>query len=239
MMNAETSAQYWEYFDKFYCISLNERSDRREDAKIQFAKIGLLDKVEFVIVKKHPHDSEQGIFESHMSCIKKGILAGANNIVVFEDDILFERFSPIVLKNCVDFLSTNPHWNALFFGCLVSSSEKTDNKSVLKVKYRSLAHAYALNHNFAKSLIKIPWQGKAYDAIFQNVMDTFYLIYPSFAFQGNSRSDNSRYTRLDKFRRLCGGLRRIQKWNEFYHRHKIIIIALHIIVILLALKLVF
>ena len=88
-MNAETSAEYWEYFDKFYCISLNERSDRREDAKIQFEKIGLSDKVEFVIVKKHPHNSEQGIFESHMSCVKKGILAGANHIVIFEDDILF------------------------------------------------------------------------------------------------------------------------------------------------------
>jgi GR25 family glycosyltransferase involved in LPS biosynthesis len=239
MMNAETSAKYWEYFDKFYCISLDERSDRREDAKIQFAKIGLLDKVEFVVVKKHPHNSEQGIFESHMLCIKKGILAGANNFVIFEDDILFDRFSPNVLKNCVRFLSTNPHWNMLFFGCLVSSSKKTDHKSVLKVKYRSLAHAYALNHNFAKSLIEIPWQGKAYDAILKNMMDTFYLIYPSFAFQGDSRSDNSRYSRLDKFRRLCGGLRRIQKWNEFYHRHKIIIIALHIIVISVALKLVF
>lgn len=239
MMNAETSAEYWEYFDKFYCISLNERSDRREDAKIQFEKIGLSDKVEFVIVKKHPHNSEQGIFESHMSCVKKGILAGANHIVIFEDDILFERFKPTVLKNCVDFLSTNPHWNVLFFGCLVSSSKKTDNKSVLKVKYRSLAHAYALNHNFAKSLMNIPWQGKPYDAILQNAMDSFYLIYPSFAFQGSSRSDNSRYARLDKFRRLCGGLRRIQKWNEFYHRHKIMIIALHILVILLALKLVF
>jgi GR25 family glycosyltransferase involved in LPS biosynthesis len=239
MMNTETSANYWEYFDKFYCISLDERADRREDAKIQFAKIGLLDKIEFVIVKKHTHNNEQGIFESHMSCIKKGILAGANNMVVFEDDILFERFSPTVLKNCVDFLSTNPHWNVLFFGCLVSSSKKTDNKSVLKVKYRSLAHAYALNHNFAKSLIKIHWQGKAFDAILQNLTDTFYLSYPSFAFQGNSRSDNSRFARLDKFRRLCGGLKRIQKWNEFYHRHKIIVIALHIIMILLCLKWVF
>jgi GR25 family glycosyltransferase involved in LPS biosynthesis len=238
-MNDETTAKYWKYFEKIYCISLYERSDRREDARIQFAKIGLLDKVEFIIVKKHPHNSEQGIFESHMSCIKKGIRAGATNIVVFEDDILFERFSPTVLKNCVDFLSTNSHWNVLFFGCLVSSSKKTDNKSVLKVKYRSLAHAYVLNHNFAKSLVKIPWQGKAYDAILHNLTDTFYLIYPSFAFQSSSRSDNSRYARLDKFRRLCGGLRRIQKWNEFYHHHKIMIIALHIIVILLALKWVF
>jgi len=239
MMKAETFANYWEYFDKFYCISLNERSDRREDARIQFAKMGLLDKVEFVIVKKHPYNSEQGIFESHMSCIKKGIQAGANNIVVFEDDILFERFSPAALKNCINFLSTNPHWNALFFGCLVSSSKKTDNKSVLKVKYRSLAHAYVLNHKFAKSLVKIQWQGKAYDAILNNFTDTFYLIYPSFAFQGNSRSDNSRYARLDKFRRLFGGLRRIQKWNEFYHRYRIIIITLHIIMILLVINWVF
>ena len=239
MMKAETSAKYWEYFDRIYCISLNERPDRRADAKIQFAKIGLLDKVEFVIVKKHPHNSEQGIFESHMSCIKKGIRAGAKNIVVFEDDILFERFSPAGLKNCVEFLSTNPHWHALFFGCLVSCSKRTDHKSVLKVKYRSLAHAYVLNHNFAESLVKIPWQGRAYDAILHNFTDAFYLIYPSFAFQGNSRSDNSRYARLDKFRRLCGGLRRIQKWNEFYHSYRIIIIALHIILILLVLKWVF
>ncbi|MCJ7541219.1 MAG: glycosyltransferase, partial [Desulfobacterales bacterium] len=153
--------------------------------------------------------------------------------------ILFERFSPAGLKNCVDFLSTNPHWHALFFGCLVSGSKRTDNKSVLKVKYRSLAHAYVLNRNFAESLVKIPRQGRAYDAILHNFTDAFYLIYPSFAFQGNSRSDNSRYARLDKFRRLCGGLRRIQKWNEFYHRNRIIIIAFHIILILLVLKLVF
>ncbi len=239
MMRAETSAKYWEYFDRIYCISLNERPDRRADAQIQFAKIGLLDKVEFVIVKKHPHNSEQGIFESHMSCIKKGIRAGAKNIVIFEDDILFERFSPVGLKNCVDFLSTTPHWHALFFGCLVSYSKRTDNKSVLKVKYRSLAHAYVLNRNFAESLVKIQWQGRPYDTVLYNFTDAFYLIYPSFAFQSNSRSDNSRYAQLDKFRRLCGGLRRIQKWNEFYHRYRIIIIAIHIILILLVLKWVF
>ena len=104
MMKAETSDNYWEYFDKIYCISLDEREDRRAEAKIQFGKIGILDKVEFVIVKKHPHNCEQGIFESHMVCIKKGIRAGANNIVIFEDDILFERFSPASLKNCIDLL---------------------------------------------------------------------------------------------------------------------------------------
>jgi len=233
MMKTKALTKYWDYFDKIYCISLNEREDRRAAAKIQFSNVGLLDKVEFVIVKKHPHNCEQGIFESHMACIKKGIQANANNIVIFEDDILFERFNPTSLKNCIDFLSSNPHWNILFFGCLVSGSERTENKSVLKIKYSTLAHAYVLNRKFAQSLIKIPWQEIAYDDMLRNLVDGFYAIYPSFSFQSNYRSDNERYVRLDKFRRLCGGLWRIQKLNEFYHRHRIIVIALHIIVIFL------
>jgi len=36
-------------------------------------------------------------------------------------------------------------------------------------------------------------------------------------------------------RRLLGGLKRIQKANEFYHRHRFGIYAVHVIVLLLAL----
>jgi hypothetical protein len=67
----------WAYFDKIYCISLDERPDRREEAKTQFESVGLLERVEFVIVRKHPFDCEQGIFESHLLCMKKGLSAGA------------------------------------------------------------------------------------------------------------------------------------------------------------------
>ncbi|MEX1349306.1 MAG: hypothetical protein AB1Z31_16390, partial [Desulfobacterales bacterium] len=68
MMKAEISAKNWDFFDKIYCITLDERADRRADATAQFEKVGLADKVEFVIVKKHPHNIEQGIFESHLTC---------------------------------------------------------------------------------------------------------------------------------------------------------------------------
>lgn len=235
-MKADSLRKCWDYFDKIYCISLDERTDRREDAKIQFGKVGLSDKVEFFIAKKHPHNCEQGIYESHMSCIKKGTRAGAGNIVIFEDDIIFDRFDPAGLKNCVGFLSATPHWNALFFGCLVKGSKRTVNKSVLKVKYRCLAHAYVLNRRFAESLIKTPWQAIPYDDMLNSATDGFYAVYPSFAFQGDSRTDNNKFVRLEKFRKLCGGLRRIQKLNEFYHRHRMPVIALHIILILILLK---
>ena len=229
----------WEYFDKFYCISIEERADRRAEAKVQFKKVGLADKVEFVIVRKHPHNCEEGIYNSHMACIKKGLQAGADTIVIFEDDILFDRFSPAGLKNCIDFLSGSDHWNALFFGCLVSDSKKTENKSVLRVKYRCLAHGYVLNRQFAKLLVTTPWQEIPYDYLLNNFTKGYYSIYPSFAFQSSSRTDNDKKMGLDRFRRLFGGLRRIQKWNEFYHRYKILVITAHIILLLIILELVF
>ena len=237
-MNAETTETYWEYFDKFYCISIEERADRRADAKVQFEKVGLADKVEFVIVERHPSNREEGIYESHMACIKKGLQAGAKNIVIFEDDILFDRFSPASLKNSVDFLSGIDQWNALFFGCLVSGSRKTGNESVLEIKYRCLAHGYVLNRRFAEGLVNTPWQEIPYDYLLHNFTEGFYAVYPSFAFQSNSLTDNIKKIGLDRFRRLFGGLRRIQKWNEFYHRYRMPVIAAHVMVLLIILKLV-
>ena len=232
MIDTDKLSSYWEYFDKIYCISLDERADRRETAQFQFQKVGLSDNVEFLIVEMHPHNCEQGIYESHMSCIKKGIQAGANNIVIFEDDILFDGFSPVILKNCIDFLSATPDWNVLFFGCLVADSKKTENKSVLRVKYRSLAHAYVINPSFAEIMVKKPWQGIPFDDFLFSINEGFYVAYPSFAFQSDSPTNNNKHLLLDKFRRLCGGLRRIQKINELYHSYRTHIIAFHIIILL-------
>jgi len=231
MMEPNTSAGYWDFFDKIYCISLEERADRRKEAEIQFDRVGLSSKVEFYVAQKHPYDCEEGIYSSHLACIKKGIQAGASRMVIFEDDVRFERFDPSNLKNCVDFLSSNPCWNALFFGCLVSGSKRIKSRSVVKVKYRCLAHAYVLNRRFAEILAAKPWQKIAFDELLKGLQEEFYAIYPSFAFQSNSPTNNDRYWLLDRFRRLCGGLRRIQKWNELFSRHKITVIGLHLILI--------
>jgi GR25 family glycosyltransferase involved in LPS biosynthesis len=227
------STNYWDYFDKIYCISLDERSDRRKEVKTQFAKTGLLDHVEFHIVKKHPHDSEEGIYESHMACIKKGLLSGAETIVIFEDDVIFDGFSPESLRQCIDFMKETHDWKAFFFGCLSSGSRKTHCKGVLEVKYRSLTHAYVLNRGFAELLVTKPWREIAFDSELKSYKVGFYAAYPSFAFQSNSPTGNSKFVGLDKFRRLCGGLRRIQKRNELFHRYLSIIIASHILIILL------
>lgn len=122
----------WDYFDRLYCISLQEREDRRQSALNEFSKAGLADRVEFVIGVRHSHHFEQEVYESHMMCLRKGLEAGAKNIVVFEDDVEFDRFDPERLRSCTEFLSQHPEWKVLLLGALIRSSRKTTNPCVQK-----------------------------------------------------------------------------------------------------------
>ena len=112
----------WDYFDAIYCISLAGRPDRRRSAEVQFERVGLADRVEFLVTEKHPVDAEQGIYESHMACLRKGIAAGARAIIVFEDDVVFERFDAAVLTACIEFLTTAPAWRSFFSAAWCSAA---------------------------------------------------------------------------------------------------------------------
>ena len=90
-----------------------------------------------------------------------------------------------------------------------------------------------MGRGFAELLVKKPWRKIAFDSELKSYKDGLYAISPSFAFQSNSPTGNSKYLGLDKFRRLCGGLQRIQKRNELFHRYRLIFIVLHVLFILL------
>jgi len=222
----------WDFFDRIYCISLEGREDRRQAAAASFSKVGLTGKVEFVIVKRHPFNVEQGMYESHMTCLRKGLEAGAERIVVFEDDIVFDRFDAERFKQCTQFLVEHPNWKVLLLGALIRSNRRTTNPFIQKVGYQSLMHAYAINRPYAETVAYQPWQGIIIDTLFQPLTDHLYAVYPMFAFQNDFASDNNKYSGLERFRRLCGGLERIQKANEFYQRHKLGVIATHIMIVL-------
>lgn len=228
-------ANGWDFFDRLYCISLQEREDRRKSALKEFSQAGLGDRVEFVIGERHSYNIEQEVYESHMMSLRKGLEAGARNIIVFEDDVEFDRFDPERLRSCTEFLRQHPEWKVLLLGALIHSSRKTTNPCVQEVRYQSLTHAYALNRHYAETLAYEPWQGIVNDTIFRPLTDDVYAIYPMCAFQKNFTSDNYKYPTLVLIRHLLGGLKRIQKANEFYHRYRFAIYAAHVFVILLVL----
>ena len=192
------------------------------------SRVGLADRMTYMCVDRHPTDSEQGIYASHMACIRNGLADGARHILIFEVDVIFERFSSARLEAALSFLRLQPEWQILFLGCMVTKSRATESSAVRKVAYRCLAHAYALNRSCAEKLVQKPWCGTPFDAILGKLKDGLFACYPSFAFQSNAASDNLRLRKLDQFRRLCGGLRRIQKLNEWYNCHKAALIAVHL-----------
>jgi len=198
--------------------------------------VGILDRVEFVLVEKDktPEEIERGIYQSHIQCIQEGLNADAESILIFEDDILFDRFDPVKLKECVQFLKSGKDWKVLLLGCLVNRLEPTDSRAVVSVKYRSLSHAYALNRNFAKEIVKIPFHGKAYDTLFCPYEDGVFAIYPSIAFQSDSPSGNTKYIKLERRRRFFGGFKRIQKFNEFFFRYRLLVLTANAITVLIS-----
>lgn len=225
----------WSFFDRIYCISVKNRTDRRSLALAQFTAVGLAGAVEFVLVDKDPRDSERGIYESHMLCMKMGLIAGARRMLIFEDDVVFHRFSSTLVEDMISFMEANGDWQVFFLGCLVNRSEKTDFPSVIKIDYRSLGHAYAITAACARELVeKRPWSGLAFDAMLRDMRsEQMYALYPAVAFQSNAASDNDRYLPLDRFRRCCGGLKHIQRTNEFYQRYKWPIIGTHVLALLM------
>jgi hypothetical protein len=222
----------WDFFHRCYCVSLRTREDRRQSALREFSKVGLGDRVEFVLGERHPYYMEEGVYESHMLCLRKGLEAGAENIVIFEDDVEFDRFDMERLRSCTKFLKQHPEWKVFLIGALIRSSRKTSDSCVQEVRYQSLTHAYALNRHYAETLAYEPWQGIVNDTLFRPLTNDVYAIYPMCAFQKYFTSDNHKYPMLVIIRRLFGGLKRIQKAIEFYHRHKTGIYAAHVLFLL-------
>jgi GR25 family glycosyltransferase involved in LPS biosynthesis len=228
-MTPDPTADLWSFFDRIYCITLKERPDRRAQVEEQFVRVGLAGRVAYWVVERHPTDCEQGIYESHMACMRQALADGARRILIFEDDVMFERFSPERFRAALAFLERHPDWQIFFLGCMVKRSRTTETPAVRQVACRCLSHAYALHRPCAEQLVQNPWRGAPFDAILSRLSYGVYACYPFFAFQSDSASDNRRHQRLETFRRWCGGLRRIQKFNEWYHCHRAALVILHLV----------
>lgn len=228
----------WDFFDKIYCITLASRPDRMEEAKRQFAAVGLDERVEFFIAAKDGEDPARGIYQSHMHCLTEGLAAGAQHILVFEDDVFFRRFSEERLREACRFLQQVGSWDAFLLGCIATGSRRTDGAGVVQITYRCLAHAYALNRPYAERIVREPWQGIPFDGQLHLCKAQFFALYPMCAFQGMASSDNETIW-LDRVRNLFGGLSSIQRGNELYQNNKGLIIALHLVVAAFAIVLFF
>jgi len=227
-MNAIFDPQ--QFFDKIFCISVDSRVDRQKSAKQVFEELGILQRVEFVLVQKHPSNPEEGIFESHLQSISRGVEEGGKHILIFEDDITVAHFQAERSTKAIRQLQQLENWDAFFLGAISSGSRKTASKYLAKIDYRCLTHGYALNRPFAKKIIEEQWQGVAYDGFLKKHCSNSFVPVPMIAFQSTSISDNKTIF-LDKIRRIFGGLQFLQRSNELLQRYKLPIIIVHLLVL--------
>ena len=220
----------WDFFDAIYCITLDSRPDRMAAAKEQFALVGLEGRVEFLVMARDEEEPARGIYESHQRGLSLGLAAGGRHILMFEDDVFFRGYNQEQLHEACRFLQENDTWDAFFLGCLISGNQATGQDAVVRIRYRCLAHAYALNRPFAERIAKEPWRGIPIDGLLHSVGGRFFALRPMCAFQGLAGSDNKTVW-IDRLRTLCGGLPLIQQGNELYHNNKRFFILLHLVAV--------
>jgi hypothetical protein len=228
---APTFESIWQPIERIYCISLQDRRDRQASVKNQFTRVGLDRRVEFFLAGRHPTDCERGIFESHQTCLRKGLAEGARHILVFEDDVVFGRFDTRRVAESINAFIRQEEGSILYLGAIVDASRPSGMPGIRGVRYRCLTHGYLIKAALARRIADQSWQQQPFDTVLRQCTACHLALYPSIAFQSNSPSDNSRHRTLDTIRRLCGGLRLIQWVNERYQRYRYAVIAAHVLVV--------
>jgi len=92
------------------------------------------------------------MYESHTSCLRKGLEARAKNIVVFEDDVVFDRFDAECFRQSTQFLTAHPDWKVLLLGAMINKSGRTASPCIHKVGIIAAHVIFLLTHLVILSL---------------------------------------------------------------------------------------
>jgi GR25 family glycosyltransferase involved in LPS biosynthesis len=186
-----------EYFEKIYCINLDKRLDRWNEAQEQFKKHNL-DVERFPAILGNPENIPTKIIPGHVGCVlshynvvKKADESGFNQILILEDDVVFcedlqEKFNQFIKQVPKD-------WDMLYFGGNHNSEplEKiTDN--VYKIHKTYTTHAYAIRKPIYKVVMKMfPKLQFEVDVMYSMLQNSFncYVFRPHLAWQQDGYSD--------------------------------------------------
>jgi len=186
-----------EYFEKIYCINLDKRLDRWNEAQEQFNKHNL--KVErFPAILGNPENISTKIIPGHVGCVlshynivKKADESGINQILILEDDVVFcedlqEKFEQFIKQVPED-------WDMLYFGGNHNGEplEKV-TENVYKIHKTYTTHAYAIRKPVYKVVLKMfPKLQFEVDVMYSILQNSFncYVFRPHLAWQQDGYSD--------------------------------------------------
>jgi len=154
------------FFDKIYCINLDERTDRWEKALNEFKKVGIENVERFSAIKDE--NGATGCIKSHLTIIQKAKKENLNNVLIFEDDVLFLEKNISSIPKALEDLK-NIEWDLFYFGATIDQnigfmSKITDN--LFKTNFAYTTHAYAINSGVFDKILN--------EGIYHRIIDVFY-----------------------------------------------------------------
>ncbi|WP_191622941.1 glycosyltransferase family 25 protein [Pseudomonas fluorescens] len=160
--------------DGVFCISLRERSDRRELLTREFQGSGL--SIEFLVVDRDSSNPERGCFDSHLKCARLALERNYRRVLVLEDDATLVSFDPAQVHQMNAFLK-NREPELFYLGANLGKVWLTWNRGIARVRAKG-THAYILSSKGCEQLLAhAPYSGIAIDKIFSKHFKA-YMTFP-------------------------------------------------------------
>lgn len=149
--------------DGVFCISLKQRTDRRELLKREFEASGL--NIEFLIVERDGENPERGCFDSHIKCATLALERNYRRVLILEDDATLVLFEPKQVAQINAFMNhRNPE--QFYLGANLGKVWLTWNRGVARVRAKG-THAYILSKQGCEHLLRhSPYSGTAIDKVY-------------------------------------------------------------------------
>lgn len=196
-----------EKFQKIYCINLDRRTDRWQDANALFHRYGISVERVSGIEDDIPWN---GLRRTVIDIFKRAIDDGSESILILEDDIdwgdeFYDRFN-----ECWNVLPDD--WDMFYFSAAHQYWPPKHNDFLFKLTWSTAAHAIAFKRKcFHKVLESLETNNDAIDVIYsklQPILNAYCCINP-IAWQRRSYSD------IEKQEKWYPYLKDI----NFYHRY--------------------
>lgn len=180
----------WNCFPFVVCISLKEREDRRKQVMMQFHRVGLCKRVLFYLAEKDKADRIRGCWESHRHVMQYGLERGAENMLIFEDDVCFDEKRMERVTSIMPKLPSN--WDIFLLGHFALFSIPI-TKNITRT-WSVCLHAYVVSQKYMRFMKFKPYNFEKEYPIDEFVKDTamMYALIPMIAYQSGSPSSMER-----------------------------------------------
>jgi len=136
----------FDFFDVIYCISLMGSIDRREKISEEFRKVGIYDRVNFILGM--PSDTPAyDCDKTHAYCLREALENNCENALIFEDDAYWIRDDTLeVLAKSIQDLPDD--WDLFYLGGSVFTPAKKVTGHLARMNMVSSLVSYSVNRHF-------------------------------------------------------------------------------------------